>query len=102
MVKQSRRSSPSGFQDQALSLPLGRVAEAARAFRQLRVRPQGATSGADHSRAGSPLGQPRSPKKRKATGRLDKEFILKDDKVKRSTGEKERALHQIVLWVLCL
>lgn len=30
--------------------------------------------------------RPASPKKRKATYNIDKEFILKDDKVKRNTG----------------
>jgi hypothetical protein len=56
------------------------------------VRP--GLSGVDRAaRAGSPAARtpgiperPPSPKKRKASFSIDKEFILKDDKVKRNTG----------------
>lgn len=64
------------------------AADAARAFRQLRVRP--ARSGVE---GGGPVGgehgggRARSPKKRKASVGIDKEFILQDDKVKRNTGK---------------
>jgi hypothetical protein len=67
------------------------VPDAAKAFRELRVRP--ALSGVERvARAGSPARgagaaeRPPSPKKRKASYNIDKEFILKDDKVKRNTG----------------
>ena len=80
-------------------------ADAATAFRELRVRPaRNASPGPHRSGAGgaaataaAPGGaaaaaqlhvpeRPPSPKKRKASYNIDKEFILKDDKVKRNTG----------------
>eukprot|EP00887_Chlorella_sp_A99_P000055 scaffold16.g55.t1 len=57
------------------------VTDAAKAFRELRVRP--AHSGSD--RGAADRAPPSPQKKRKATSGLDKEFILKDDKVKRAT-----------------
>jgi hypothetical protein len=68
------------------------VADAAKAFRELRVRP--ALVGAERAarlerspvRPSAASERPSSPKKRKATYNIDKEFILKDDKVKRNTG----------------
>lgn len=71
-------------------------ADAAKAFRELRVRPGRAASplraggGGEQreqrERGGGLPERPPSPKKRKASYNIDKEFILKDDKVKRNTG----------------
>ncbi|PSC72587.1 hypothetical protein C2E20_4122 [Micractinium conductrix] len=67
------------------------VTDAAKAFRELRVRPgrtgSGPVDGEGGGRGGAgaaPLERPSSPKKRKASYNIDKEFILKDDKVKRN------------------
>ena len=74
----------------ACSLP---TPDAAKAFRELRVRPgrtgSGPVDGEGGGRGGAgaaPLERPSSPKKRKASYNIDKEFILKDDKVKRNAG----------------
>jgi hypothetical protein len=73
------------------------VTDAAKAFRELRVRPGRAASPArgggggeprervERERGGGLPERPPSPKKRKASYNIDKEFILKDDKVKRNT-----------------
>ena len=84
------------------------AADAAKAFRELRVRPSlgsggglgraeaataaaaaaGAGTGvaAAHTAAHQPERPSSPPKKRKASHSVDKEFILKDDKVKRNAG----------------
>lgn len=80
--------------------PPAAPADAAKAFRELRVRPGRApsplrTGGGERDReqprearerGGGLPERPPSPKKRKASYNIDKEFILKDDKVKRNTG----------------